>query len=63
MKIDPKLAHGAISLQFCRGSRRMPEIDRTLKIIPEVIGRLRAVMPVHLAGIGLDLFLMNVQFL
>ena len=46
MKIDPKLAHGAIRFSLSRFTTDA-EIDRTLEIIPEVIGRLRAVMPVH----------------
>jgi cysteine desulfurase len=45
MKIDPRLAHGAIRFSLSRMTTAQ-EIDQTLKILPEVISRLRAVMPV-----------------
>lgn len=45
MKIDPRQAHGAIRFSLSRFTTG-DEIDRALKIITEVIVRLRAVMPV-----------------
>jgi cysteine desulfurase len=45
MKIDPRRAHGAIRFSLSRFTTAR-EIERTLEIVPEVIARLRAVMPV-----------------
>ncbi len=45
MKIDPKLAHGAIRFSLSRYTTD-DEIDRTLEVLPAVINRLRAVLPV-----------------
>jgi len=45
MKIDSRRAHGAIRFSLSRFTTER-EIDRTLEIVPEVIARLRAVMPV-----------------
>jgi cysteine desulfurase len=45
MKIDPRKAHGAIRFSLSRYTTA-EEIDRVLEIIPAVIARLRAVMPV-----------------
>ena len=45
MKIDPKIAHGAIRLSLSRYTTDA-DIDRALEILPNVIARLRAVMPV-----------------
>jgi cysteine desulfurase len=45
MKIDPRKAHGAIRFSLSRFTTSH-EIERTLEIVPEVIARLRAVMPV-----------------
>ena len=45
MKIDPKKAHGAIRFSLSRFTMER-EIEQTLEIVPEVIGRLRKVMPV-----------------
>ncbi len=45
MKIDEKIAHGAIRFSLSRYTIDS-EIDRALKILPEVIKRLRAVLPV-----------------
>jgi cysteine desulfurase len=45
MKIDSRRAHGAIRFSLSRYTTER-EIDRTLEIVPEVIARLRAVMPV-----------------
>jgi cysteine desulfurase len=45
MKIDPRLAHGAIRFSLSRFTTEQ-EIEQTMKIVPEVIARLRAVMPV-----------------
>ena len=45
MKIDPKFAHGAIRFSLSRYTTDA-EIDRTLAVLPKVIDRLRAVLPV-----------------
>jgi len=45
MKIDPRRAHGAIRFSLSRMTTEQ-EIERALEVIPEVIARLRAVMPV-----------------
>jgi cysteine desulfurase len=45
MKIDPRSAHGAIRFSLSRFTTAR-EIEQTLEIVPEVIARLRAVMPV-----------------
>src|SRR5207248_1584274 len=45
MKIDPKYAHGAIRFSLSRYTMD-EEIDHALKILPTVINRLRAVLPV-----------------
>lgn len=45
MKIDPKIAHGAIRFSLSRYTTDA-EIDRTLEVLPTVINRLRAVLPV-----------------
>lgn len=45
MQIDPKVAHGAIRFSLSRYTTQ-EEIDRTLAILPDVITRLRAVLPV-----------------
>jgi len=45
MKIDEKIAHGAIRFSLSRYTT-MKEIDRTLAVLPAVIERLRAVLPV-----------------
>ena len=45
MKIDPKIAHGAIRFSLSRYTTDQ-EIDRTLAVLPVVINRLRAVLPV-----------------
>ena len=45
MKIDPKIAHGAIRFSLSRYTTEA-EIDRTLAVLPGVIDRLRAVLPV-----------------
>ena len=45
MKIDPKIAHGAIRFSLSRYTTDA-EIDRTLEVLPGVITRLRAVLPV-----------------
>ncbi len=45
MKIDPKIAHGAIRFSLSRYTTR-EEIDYTLSVLPEVITRLRQVLPV-----------------
>jgi len=45
MKLDPKYAHGAIRFSLSRYTTEA-EIDRTLGILPSVIDRLRAVLPV-----------------
>jgi cysteine desulfurase len=45
MKLDPRLAHGAIRFSLSRMTTDS-EIDRALEIVPQVIARLRAVIPV-----------------
>lgn len=45
MKIDPKIAHGAIRLSLSRYTTD-EEIEKTLEVLPGVISRLRAVLPV-----------------
>jgi len=45
MKIDPRRAHGAIRFSLSRMTTE-EEIDGALEIVPKVIARLRAVMPV-----------------
>jgi cysteine desulfurase len=45
MKIDKKIAHGAIRFSLSRFTTDA-EIDRTLEVLPRVIARLRAVLPV-----------------
>ena len=45
MKIDPKIAHGAIRFSLSRYTTD-EEIDRALAVLPGVIQRLRAVLPV-----------------
>lgn len=45
MKIDPKIAHGAIRFSLSRYTTD-EEIDRTLAVLPGVIAKLRAVLPV-----------------
>ena len=48
MKIEPKIAHGAIRFSLSRETTDA-EIDRALEIIPQVIIRLRSVLPVGAA--------------
>jgi len=45
MNIDPKIAHGAIRFSLSRFTTDS-EIDRALEVLPQVIDRLRAVLPV-----------------
>jgi len=45
MRIDPKIAHGAIRFSLSRYTTDA-EIDRALEVLPGVINRLRAVLPV-----------------
>jgi cysteine desulfurase len=45
MRIDPKIAHGAVRFSLSRYSTEK-EIDTALAILPKVISRLRAVLPV-----------------
>ncbi|MDP9175490.1 MAG: aminotransferase class V-fold PLP-dependent enzyme [Planctomycetota bacterium] len=45
MGIDPKIGHGAVRFSLSRYTQDA-EIDKTLEILPGVIDRLRAVMPV-----------------
>lgn len=45
MGIDPKIAHGAIRFSLSRYTADA-EIDRTMQVLPGVIARLRAVLPV-----------------
>ena len=45
MQIDPKIAHGAIRFSLSRYTTDA-EIDKTLEVLPGVIKRLRAVLPV-----------------
>lgn len=48
MKIDEKIAHGAIRFSLSRFTTDA-EVDRTLDVLPNVIKRLQAVLPVSLA--------------
>ncbi|MGA2583605.1 MAG: aminotransferase class V-fold PLP-dependent enzyme [Tepidisphaeraceae bacterium] len=48
MRIDPLMAHGAIRFSLSRYSTEQ-EVDQTLAILPEVIERLRRVLPVGAA--------------
>jgi cysteine desulfurase len=45
MRIDEKIAHGAIRFSLSRYTTDA-EIDRALEVLPPVIERLRAVLPV-----------------
>ena len=45
MQVDPKVAHGAIRFSLSRYTTDA-EIDRALEILPGIIARLRAVLPV-----------------
>jgi cysteine desulfurase len=45
MNVDPKIAHGAIRFSLSRYTTDA-EVDRTLEVLPKVIDRLRAVLPV-----------------
>ncbi len=45
MNIDPRIAHGAVRFSLSRYTTDA-EIDRTLEILPQVISRLRSVLPV-----------------
>ena len=45
MNIDPLVAHGAVRFSLSRYTTDA-EIDRALEVLPPVIGRLRAVLPV-----------------
>jgi cysteine desulfurase len=45
MAIDPKIAHGAIRFSLSKYTTEA-EIERTLNVLPGVINRLRAVLPV-----------------
>ena len=45
MQIDPKIAHGAIRFSLSRYTTDA-EIDACLRILPNVITKLRAVLPV-----------------
>jgi cysteine desulfurase len=45
MQIDPKIAHGAVRFSLSRYTTDQ-EIDRALAVLPAVIQRLRAVLPV-----------------
>jgi cysteine sulfinate desulfinase/cysteine desulfurase-like protein len=45
MGIDPKIAHGAIRFSLSRYTTDA-EIDRAVEVLPKVIARLRAVLPV-----------------
>jgi cysteine desulfurase len=45
MNIDPKVAHGAIRFSLSRYTTDA-EVDRALEILPKIIARLRAVLPV-----------------
>jgi cysteine desulfurase len=49
MGIDPKYAHGAIRFSLSKYTTD-EEIDRTLAVVPEVIARLRRVLPVGALG-------------
>jgi cysteine desulfurase len=48
MRIDPKVAHGAIRFSLSRYTTDA-EIDACLRILPNVITKLRAVLPVATA--------------
>ena len=45
MRIEERIAHGAIRFSLSRFTTR-EEIDRTLEVLPALIGRLRSVLPV-----------------
>jgi cysteine desulfurase len=45
MQIDPRVAHGAIRFSLSKFTTDA-EIDRTLQVLPPIINRLRAVLPV-----------------
>ena len=45
MKIDPRIAHGAIRFSLSKFTTDA-DIDRTLQVLPPIIQRLRAVLPV-----------------
>src|SRR6478672_2641059 len=45
MKIDEKIAHGAVRFSLSRFTTDA-EVDRALEVLPGVINRLRAVLPV-----------------
>jgi cysteine desulfurase len=45
MKIDPKVAHGAIRFSLSRFTTEA-EVERALAVLPGVVERLRAVLPV-----------------
>jgi cysteine desulfurase len=45
MGVDPKIAHGAIRFSLSRYTTEA-EVDRALAVLPGVIARLRAVLPV-----------------
>jgi cysteine desulfurase len=45
MKIDEKIAHGSIRFSLSRYSTQA-EIDRVLEVLPPIIQKLRAVLPV-----------------
>ena len=45
MKLDPKIAHGAIRFSLSHETTR-EEIDYALQVLPDVVGRLRQVLPV-----------------
>jgi cysteine desulfurase len=45
MRIDERIAHGAIRFSLSRYTTRA-EIDRTLEVLPGIIAKLRAVLPV-----------------
>jgi cysteine desulfurase len=45
MNLDPKIAHGAIRFSLSRYTTEA-EVDRALEVLPPIIARLRAVLPV-----------------
>ncbi len=45
MKVEEKVAHGAVRFSLSRFTTEA-EIERTLEVLPKVIGRVRAVLPV-----------------
>lgn len=45
MKIDPRIAHGAVRFSLSRYTTR-EELAQTLAVLPEVITRLRSVLPI-----------------